>query len=96
MSNSGIVSKEDLEELFEFAIRAAVCKTLRKLEKLPIKLDKYEVIILNKGSVVDTSGLTTSNLKVTRAVNTNFEKVDNQFFKIENISPSKFFRMCFS
>ena len=70
-------SKEELEELSKFAIRAAGHKTPRKLEKFPVKLDKYEVIISSKGSIIETAGLTTSNLKVARAVKTNFEKVDN-------------------
>ena len=48
-----------------------------------MKLDKYEEIILNKDSIVDRTGLTTSNLKVTRAVNTNFKQsIIN--FKMEN------------
>gem|GEM_PF-3623629 len=82
MAESGIVSKEDLEELSEFALKAAEHKTPRKLGK-PVKLEKYEAIVSSKGALVETAGLTTSTLKVARAVNTNFEKVDDQFFKME-------------
>ena len=81
MPDSGIISKEDLEELSKFTMRAAEHKTLRKIEKPPVKLEKYEPIISSKGTVVETAGLTKSNLKVTRAVNTNFKRFITNFLK---------------
>ena len=85
MAESGCVSIKELEELNDFASKAAAHKTPKKLDKVPIKVGKYNAIAAIKSSTPEISGGNPGNAKMLRNVNNNFEKVDAQFFKLEAI-----------
>ena len=76
MSDSGCASKTDLDELHNFAEKAALHKTPKKLAKTPIKVERYSSIISTKSPVIESLGLTPNNSKFAQLVNKNFAKVD--------------------
>ena len=70
-------------KLSKFAYKVAFYKIPKKMIKDLIKVEKYNLIISNKSLSFEALGLSLSNVKITKIMNSNFEKVDNQFFKLE-------------
>jgi len=75
MSDSSCTSVDEIRELNDFTIKAAVYKTPKKLIKFLIKIEKYNTIVAGKSS--PDLGVTSGNIKFARSVYLNFEKVDD-------------------
>ena len=85
MSDSRCTSKIELNKLNDFAEKAAYHKTPKKIIKVPIKLEKHSAIITGQLLNLDSLGLSFNNMKFARSMNSIFEKVDKQFFKLDKI-----------
>ena len=83
MADSGCASKDELDELSNFATKAASHKTPKKMAQAPINIGRYNVIASAKSPAIESMGLSASNAKFARLVNSNFEKVDTQFLKLQ-------------
>ena len=83
--DSRCTSKIELNELNDFTEKAAYYKIPKKIIKVSIKLEKHSAIITGRSPNLDSLGLSSNNMKFARSMNSNCEKIDKQFFKLDEI-----------
>jgi len=83
IANSGYASKEELNELKQFADKATNYCTPMKAAKLGIKYQPYSPMVLNKEVPILQGFLIMSTLEFAINTNNKFKKVDEYFLNVE-------------